>query len=190
MNLGEAKARALSLMSEYSIDGSLISESENADYLNRMTRFASDAQMEIADKLGVNAVVEYTATGSSESGYQHFPLPDDFRELRKVMKNGEQFTDYSVDFRYFTLRKSEVGTFELFYFKNPQELAADTPDTYEFEVPKHAHTLIPYFVAAMAITEEKPSIGDRLLNIYFSRLGAISKKNDVFLDEIKIVYRM
>ena len=190
MNLGEAKARSLSLMSEYSIDGSLISESENADYLNRMTRFASDAQMEIADKIGVNAVVEYVADGSSNHGYAHFPLPEDFRELRKVLRNGESYTDYSIDFRYFTLKKSEIGNFELFYFKNPQELTADTPDTYEFEVPKHTHTLIPYFVAAMAIIEEKPSIGDRLLNIYFSRLAAISQKNDVFLDEIKIVYKM
>jgi hypothetical protein len=48
MNLGEVKKKALSLMAEYSIDGVEISAAENADYLNRMNRFADIAQKEIA----------------------------------------------------------------------------------------------------------------------------------------------
>ncbi|MET3699516.1 hypothetical protein SAMN05877753_111154 [Bacillus oleivorans] len=48
MNLGEAKRKALSLMAEYSVDGVPIPDGENADYLNRMNRFADMAQKELA----------------------------------------------------------------------------------------------------------------------------------------------
>lgn len=56
MNLGESKARALSLMAEYSIDGTLIPDGENADYLNRMNRFADIAQKEISQVKKIHAV--------------------------------------------------------------------------------------------------------------------------------------
>jgi hypothetical protein len=48
MNLGEAKQKALSLMAEYSVDGVLTPDGDNADYLNRMNRFADISQKEIA----------------------------------------------------------------------------------------------------------------------------------------------
>ncbi len=58
MNLGEAKKRALSLMAEYSVDGVPISDGENADYLNRMNRFADAAQKELAQVKKIHAVYE------------------------------------------------------------------------------------------------------------------------------------
>lgn len=56
MNLGEAKQRALSLMAEYSVNGVKIPERKNADYLNRMNRFADTAQKEIAQVKKIHAV--------------------------------------------------------------------------------------------------------------------------------------
>lgn len=56
MNLREAKEKALSLMAEYSIDGVPIPDGENADYLNRMNRFADTAQKEIAQVKKIHAV--------------------------------------------------------------------------------------------------------------------------------------
>lgn len=56
MNLGEAKKRALSLMAEYSVDGVPISDGENADYLNRMNRFADVAQKELAQVKKIHSV--------------------------------------------------------------------------------------------------------------------------------------
>lgn len=55
MNLGEAKERALSLMAEYSVDGVVVSDGENADYLIRMNRFADVAQKEIAQVKKIHA---------------------------------------------------------------------------------------------------------------------------------------
>lgn len=57
MQLGEAKKKALSLMAEYSVDGVPIPDGENADYLNRMNRFADTAQKEIAQVKKIHAVV-------------------------------------------------------------------------------------------------------------------------------------
>jgi len=56
MNLGEAKRKALSLMAEYSVDGVPIPDGENADYLNRMNRFADMAQKEVAQVKKIHAV--------------------------------------------------------------------------------------------------------------------------------------
>lgn len=56
MNLGEAKRKALSLMAEYSVDGVPIPDGENADYLNRMHRFADMAQKELAQVKKIHAV--------------------------------------------------------------------------------------------------------------------------------------
>lgn len=56
MNLGEAKNKALSLMAEYSVDGVVIPDGENADYLDRMNRFADIAQKEIATIKKIHAV--------------------------------------------------------------------------------------------------------------------------------------
>jgi hypothetical protein len=56
LNLGEAKAKSLSLMAEYSVDGVAIPDGENADYLNRMNRFSDQAQKEIAQYKKIPAV--------------------------------------------------------------------------------------------------------------------------------------
>jgi hypothetical protein len=56
LQLGEAKKKALSLMAEYSVDGVPIPDGENADYLNRMNRFADTAQKEISQIKKIHAV--------------------------------------------------------------------------------------------------------------------------------------
>jgi hypothetical protein len=58
MNLGEVKKKSLSLMAEFSIDGVEISAAENADYLNRMNRFADIAQKEVSQVKKINAVFQ------------------------------------------------------------------------------------------------------------------------------------
>lgn len=58
MNLGEAKRKALSLMAEYSVDGVAIPDGENADYLNRMNRFADISQKELAQVKKIHATYQ------------------------------------------------------------------------------------------------------------------------------------
>jgi hypothetical protein len=177
LNLGEAKKKALSLIAEYSVDGSIISDSENADYLNRMNRFASDAQMEISDKVGIETSYTIIQAASSESGYNKYPLPDNFKEHLYVNLDDLLFTDYRIQNKNLVISKLYNGTFELFYFKNPAELDPNTEDTYKFELELHAQAPIPYFMGAMAIQDEKPNTASLLLNMYSSKLSSLHKKN-------------
>jgi hypothetical protein len=177
MDLQEMKAKALSLMAEYSVDGQEIGTSENADYLNRMNRSASDAQFEIAEKVPIDAVFTYIQVGTSETGYNRVALPEDFNELRFVNFNDERFTDFRIENGNFIVRKTFNGSFDLSYHKNPTELTLDTPDTYEFEVDKHTHPFIPYYVGGMSLTDENPSLSASLMNMFYSKLGTTSKKN-------------
>lgn len=188
MNLGEAKKRALSLMAEYSINGVITPGVDNADYLIRMNGFAHDAQMEISEKVGIGASEIYTQVAESGEGYNIYSLPPDFKQLRNVYHRDRVFSDFRIQNNNLLLNKSLSGNFELIYFKNPTEINSDTPDSYEFEVDKHTHHLIPYFVGGMAIHDENPSMADRLINMYFNRLNGTQKKLEDYPMDIFPIY--
>lgn len=188
MNLGEAKKKALSLIDEFSVDGVPISDGENADYLNRMNRFASDAQMEISDKISIESSYTFTQIATNEEGYFKYDLPSDFKDHRFINLKDERFSAYRIENRILLIRKGISGEFEHFYFKFPEELTKGTEDNYEFEVELHAQQLIPYFIGGMVLQDENSSTSDRLLNIYYSKLANISKRNDDFPNYIQANY--
>jgi hypothetical protein len=66
------------------------------------------------------------------------------------------------------------GQFDIYYFKRPAEINDSTPDTYEFEIDKEAHVLIPYYVGGHVIMSERQDIGTALLNEYNKRLANLS----------------
>ncbi|MBS4200280.1 hypothetical protein KHA93_11625 [Bacillus sp. FJAT-49732] len=189
MNLGEAKKKTLSLIDEFSVDGVSIPDGENADYLNRMNRFASDAQMEISDRIGIESSYIFEQNPTNEEGYFKYDLPDDFKDHRYINLNDERFSAYRIENRKLFLRKGIAGEFEHFYFKYPQELSKSTEDTYEFEVELHAQQLIPYFIGGMLMQDENSMMSDRLLNLYYSKLANISKRNDDYPNYIQADYR-
>lgn len=188
MNLAEAKKKALSLMAEYSVDGVITQDGENADYLNRMNRFANDAQVEISDKIGIEAVFSFEQTGSNEEGYNKYSTPADYKELRYMNRDDERFNDFRIENKKILLKKYYTGSFELSYLKNPQELTPTTPDGYEFEIDAHAQHLLPYFMGGMALNDENPSLADKLLNMYYSKLAALTKKHDDYPNFIQNSY--
>ncbi|MFS0904127.1 hypothetical protein AB3N02_13820 [Priestia aryabhattai] len=178
MNLGQVKTRALALMDEYSVDGTLNSETENADYLNRMAVFASDAQFEIADKVNIDASIVYQLEKQDDSvKYHKLDLPTNYKELKFIYFNDELFEGaYRLVNRQLWISSGYVGVLELFYNKNPQTLDAETEDSYEFEVEEHVQHLIPYYVGGQAFSGEKDEISDKLLNLYYGKLDAVRKE--------------
>jgi hypothetical protein len=50
MNLKQVKTKAIQLIKQYSNNGTIITDSENADYLLSMNSFINDAQFELAAK--------------------------------------------------------------------------------------------------------------------------------------------
>lgn len=190
MNLAEAKKRALSLMAEFSLDGVVIPDGENADYLNRMSRYASDAQTEISDKISVEASFVFEQQGSNEQGFNKHPLPKDVKEIKYMMLNDYPFSAFTVRNRQIWVNKSVSGTLELFYDKIPTLLDSSTPDTYEFELDEHVQHLIPYYLGGMALLDESPAISDKLLNLYYSKLQALSKREMDYPSYIESVYNI
>jgi hypothetical protein len=175
LKLSEAKQKALTLMREYSVDGILIPSDENEDYTNSMNRFANDAQMEISEKLPIQTSFSFDQTGTNDEGYNKISFPDDCKQFLYINKDDERFNHYRIENRKILLKKQFDGTFEVFYEKYPTELDATTEDNYEFEVDRHAHSLIPYYLGAMAIVVENISLSDKLLNMFYSKLAALSE---------------
>lgn len=290
MNLGEAKDKALSFMAEYSTDGVLTPDGDNADYLLRMNRFADFAQKEVATVKKIPATFMFTqkpipnqlpllyamevkqklkedlietATGSrsyyfevdniatihieelingnweklvsinhNEKGrfkaykglisplrpnnqirmrftgpyvyatrnralyeytfptaddipsytrYVEYEVPSDFYQLKKVMLATDPLAYNSVnDFFWKDKRTLKVnyfmfGEWEVHYYRYPQTITVDTPDTYEFEVDIEAQELIPLYVAGKSIMDENQGLGIQLMNEFQIRLAALDE---------------
>lgn len=188
MNLGEAKIKAIKHINEYSTNGSVTSAGQNADYTNRFAVHANDAQMEIADKIGIEASYTFSQTASSEEGYEKYPLPDDFKEFLRLNRSDEPFTAFRIENKNILLRKAVEGDFELLYYKNPAEIKDDTPDDHTFEIDAQYHSLIPYYMGGMAVIDESPALSDKLLNLYYSRLSNAQKKQEDYPTTIQNVY--
>jgi hypothetical protein len=190
MNLAEAKQKALTLMREYSVDGTLIPADENADYTNSMNRFANDAQMEISNKLPIEASFLFDQIGTNEEGYNKFDLPNDCKQVLYLNLNDERFFHYRIENGKILVNKQMNGTLELFYHKFPSELDDKTSDDYEFEVPKHAHNLLPYYLGSMAMATENIALSDKLLNMFYNKLNAIDNPVNETPGLIYHTYRM
>lgn len=179
MNLGAAKTRAIQLINEYSNNGSLISDTKNADYRLRMNNLADYAQNEISDKVGIDStytINDETTITATEDGYKKYDLPEDLKEFRFARWASEPFYDYRIEDRQFWIYEAYTGTFVLVYHKYPATIDDDTDDDYEFDVDSYAHGVIPYYLGGMVLADENANISDKLLNIYYERLGKLYKR--------------
>lgn len=180
MQLGEVKTRAIKLINEYSNNGNLISAAVNADYTLRLNELADYCQNEISDKVGIEATYTIdgnTATDGSTNLYKKYDLPADYKEHRFVRWDDEPFFEYRMEDRQFWIDNFLGGTFTLGYYRYPTTIDSETPDTYEFEVDAYTQGIIPYYLGGMVIADENPGISDKLLNIYYERLGQLYKRN-------------
>lgn len=179
MNLGEAKAHALALMAEYSIDGLEISNAENADYLKRMPLFAHEAQMDISARSGVTAVMSFELVKRDDKKYNYISLPADYREMKYVFWNEELFTgNYSILNNQIRFNAGFDGTIDLYYWKYPQQLTTQTDDNYEFEIDREYHHLIPYYLGGKCMQDENQDISERLLSDYYNRLSDVKEAHE------------
>lgn len=189
MKLGDAKKHALALMAEYSVDGLPISEGENADYLNRMPLFAHEAQMDISTRSGVTAVMSFELEKQDGKKYNYIPLPSDYREMKYVFLDEELFTgNYSILNGQIRFNAGYEGTVDLYYWKYPKELTTETDDSYEFEIDKEYHHLIPYYLGGKCMTDENPDIAERLLGDYYNRLNDVREAHEDGQERIDNVF--
>lgn len=177
MNFGDAKTRAIKLINEYSNNGALIPAGNNKDYTLRMPSLADDAQQQIADKVSIDASTEYVQTSSSDTGFNEYDLPADFRSIRYARLDDCLFYDYSIEGGKFRVAKRYDGTFTVYYAKNPTTIDDATADSYVFEVDATTHRWVPYYLGGMVIADENTEISNKLLNIYYEGIAGLVKQS-------------
>jgi hypothetical protein len=165
---------------------------KNADYLLRMNDTANDAHKEIADKLPIkdNYDIMQVADGT---GHNTYALPTYLKELRYISllkDTGEyiqKFYDYIKQDNKIKIPKQYGGTFTVYYYKKPTEITKDTSDDFEFEVDEPE--AIPYYMAGMVKADEiDPNLSNKMLNMYYDKLGKLKRNDDDYPQQIINVY--
>lgn len=163
-NLKEIKDMVLALIDEYSVDGQLIGEADNMDYLNRIPMLVNMLQMEWC-KL-VKMPTSYVITHEEVEAL--YAMPSDFMEIDKIVK--EDYKGVCVlnwkDRKTLKLTASQSGIYTIHYFKYPAKLTSTSPNTTELDICDEAANISPFKIAALLFQSEKPEIARNLLDIY------------------------
>lgn len=192
MNLGDAKTKAIQLIEEYSVRGTLTSQAKNADFLLRMASLADYVQNEISDRVGIEAVMtidENTAITSTTQFYNKWALPDDLKDFRHVLHRDMPYHEFRVEDKEFWVMNGITPHFAIYYNRYPTTVTNDTPDDYIFEVEPYTHTMIPYYLGGMVIADEQSEISNKLLNIFYERLNQASKRFPRYPKRVRLTTR-
>jgi hypothetical protein len=185
LKFSDAKRKTLILMREWTSDGSIIPDADNADYLKSMDDLANTAQQEIAKKQKVHAVYRLPSTPDEVyGGLNKYAMPTAFLEPNTVMyvADGKLYEDPNtyrwLDRKTILIDPKYTGTFDVHYFKRPAEIIPNLTNTsandnYEFEVDLEAQDLIPVYMAAMLLMDENPSLATMKLNVYYAKLNEL-----------------
>jgi hypothetical protein len=113
--------------------------------------------------------------------YVKYSMPANFMKLKGVVHRTdprvyEHMSSYFWEGkRTLVVNYEYTGSFDIEYFTYPADITSTTDDAYAFEVDIDACEAIPYFMGAMALIEENPSISTTLLNLYQSELGNLDQ---------------
>ncbi len=117
-------------------------------------------------------------------------LPADFGGVRSVTPSG-RFAAYG-ERNFYCLENGKIGfpwefdgAVELLYTVYPHTIGEESADTALLGVPDEAAEAIPYYVAAMLLTDEDPNLSMLFLNLYEDRIavlggGSSRVKNTLF----------
>lgn len=106
-----------------------------------------------------------------------YDMPTDFYKLDQVVvQNDADVYQQNVNYQWQGFNKMYInyeysGSFDVHYYKYPTRITDATADSYIFEVSEEAADAIPYYMAAMAIMDEMPSMARLLLDEYKTQLA-------------------
>jgi hypothetical protein len=109
--------------------------------------------------------------------YVKYTIPGKVMKLKSVIQRTDprvytHLTNYSWEGKNtIVINYYYTGSFDIEYYKYPDDITATTDDAYLFEVDIDACEAIPYFMGAMALIEENPSVSTTLMNLYQAELG-------------------
>ena len=105
-----------------------------------------------------------------------YDMPTDFYKLDKiVVQNDNNIYQENVNYKWQGFKSLYIdymysGSFDVHYFKYPTRITDATADSYTFEVSEEAADAIPYYLAAMGMLDEMPSMAKVLLDEYKTQL--------------------
>lgn len=125
-----------------------------------------------------------------------YTIPDTYwMEFNKIVhRTDNQIYEQMVDFssigrKTFAVNYFYTGSFDVWYFKVPNDITDLTLDSTELEVyPGMPQECIAYYVAAHYLMDEQPSLGTLLLNEYQSKLSNLKTQINTGIMQVYNAY--
>lgn len=121
--------------------------------------------------------------------YVKYPLPANAMEIKKII-NETEVRQYKALSDYYVEGKTTLvvnyfftGSFRVEFYQYPTEITPETDDDFEFELDYEAQELVPYYMAASVLLDDKEtrSFGVIRLNEYQAKLANLStEQNESF----------
>ena len=195
MTYGELKKRVLQLIFSYSVAGSEIPAAYNnqADYLAMIPGLVNNGQMDIATsvkRLPAQVLLEDLET-ETVNGRVLYKLPADcwmpfaggllFERSRRY----ERFFGYRFIGRAVELNCCAPEGLILEYWRYPELIDADTPDSIELDNTPDVHECLVFYVAAHLLAYDDPYRYTVFKNMYEERMSRL--REPVWLEPGHIV---
>lgn len=164
MTLEEMKQKVYSLIEEYSEDAEELTEDE--DLALKMNSVINQIQNELAR---MKKIEEYTTLDGSEGDVIDFSSVDsNLYQLNIVRGVDCEIIGQKIKF-------NEAGTAEVYYYKYPTQINADTDDSQELDLSIDALEIMPYGVAADLL---KSDVSSNYGQIYADRYREMKNELD------------
>lgn len=170
MTLLEMKKKVLQLIEE--IDTEEESLTGDPDIAAKMNAVLNQVQYELARIRKIPAYVSKELKAGEVFDMDSLERFYQLRLLRFVNEDGQEAGYELVDR---VILPAEAGTATFFYYRFPQDITDDTPDTYEFELAADALEVMPYGVAADLL---KSDVSTEYGEIYSRRYETMLQRLD------------
>jgi hypothetical protein len=183
MTYGELKKRVLQLIFSYSVAGSEIPASYNnqTDYLAMIPGMVNNGQMDIATsvkRLPAQAALENLET-VEENWRTLYKLPSDCWMpftgglLYERNRQYERYFGYRFIGNAIELKRNSPCGLVLEYWKYPEMIDADTPDSTELDNTPDVHECLVFYVAAHLLAYDDPYRYAIFKNMYEERMSRL-----------------
>ena len=164
MTLEEMKQKVYSLIEEYSEDAEDLTEDE--DLALKMNSVINQIQNELAR---MKKIEEYTTLNGREGDIIDFSSVDNNLYQLNIVRGVDcEIIGQKIKF-------NESGTAEVYYYKYPTQINADTDDSQELDLSIDALEIMPYGVAADL---KKSDVSSNYGQIYADRYREMKNELD------------
>lgn len=166
MNIGQIKTKAIQLIREFSNNGNLITETDNADYLLSMNSFINDAQFDLCSIRPIIKKATLSTPIEVTDAFKKYSMPSDYMGFKELKKGDFHFADFDWEGKLMVISAYYDDTYTLLYYAFPSVIDNTTADSTELEIDLDMQMVIPYYVAGHVIINENKDLADYLLAEY------------------------